>query len=135
MSDPDGGQSPSLELAPNFPGMEPDGRGPDIKHDEVRSVLSRLRRELETLRGNAPASMSATWSGPGTVGNVAGLSNVGSAETGPWEVASGFGVNTAKAYEVFSGSYSEFLDCIEEWALAVEKAIDNYERGHLDSSA
>ncbi|WP_049570651.1 hypothetical protein [Nonomuraea sp. SBT364] len=135
MSDPDGGQSTSLELAPNFPGLEADGRGPYVDHQGVRSALSRLRRQLETLRGSAPAGMSATWSGPGTIGQVAGLSNVGSSETGPWQVASGFGENTATAYTVFNGSYSDFLDCIEQWAAAIEKAIDNYERGHAASSA
>jgi hypothetical protein len=140
MSRPDdsgmGTPVPELDLPKNFPGLGgDDGQGPDIDHAGVREVISRLRKELGTLRGSAPASMSATWSGPGTVAEVAGTGNIGSQETGKWEVARFFGGNTAQAYEVFGGSYYELLDHVEKWADAVEKAVNNYEKGHADSSA
>ena len=140
MSRPDdsgtGTPLPELELAKDFPGLGGDsGQGPDIDHTGVREVISRLREELGTLRGSAPASMSATWSGPGTVAEVAGTTNVGPGETGKWEVARYFGANTAQAYEVFGTSYYELLDHVEKWAAAVEKAVSNYEKGHADSSA
>lgn len=127
---------PELELAKNFPGLDGDnGQGPDIDHAGVRAVLSRLREELGTLRGSAPPSMSASWSGPGTVAEVAGTGNVGPQQTGKWEVASSFGANTAQAYEVFGSSYYELLEHVEKWADAVEKVVSNYEKGHADSSA
>ncbi|GAB2916240.1 hypothetical protein ACFMQL_18880 [Nonomuraea fastidiosa] len=132
----DGGSPvPELELAKDFPGIEDDGRGPYVDHTEVRKVVSRLREQLGALRGNAPANMSATWSGPGTIGEVSGLGNVGPAETGSWEVASSFGYNTEQAYKVFGGSYGQLIDYVEKWADAVERAIANYEKGHADSSA
>ncbi|MET8861475.1 hypothetical protein ABZW11_00830 [Nonomuraea sp. NPDC004580] len=130
-----GSPVPELELAKDFPGLEDDGRGPYIDHSEVRAVVSRLREQLGSLYGNQPANMSATWSGPGTVGEVAGLGNVGPGETGPWEVASSFGYNTARAYEVFGDSYTKLIDYVEKWAEAVERAVANYEKGHADSSA
>ncbi|MFG2077424.1 hypothetical protein SAMN05421874_106100 [Nonomuraea maritima] len=131
-----GSPPPELALAPDFPGLgEDDGRGPYVDHGELRAVVKRLRKHLGTLRGNPQPSMSATWSGPGTVGEVAGLGNVGPAETGAWEVASSFGYNTKQAYEVFGDSYYRLLEQAERWADAVEQAISNYEKGHIDSSA
>jgi hypothetical protein len=36
---------------------------------------------------------------------------------------------------VFGTSYYELLEHVEKWATAVEKAVSNYEKGHVDSSA
>ncbi|MFC4115559.1 hypothetical protein [Nonomuraea zeae] len=132
----EGSPPPELELARNFPGLgDDDGRGPYVDHEGVREVIRRLRRRLGALSGQAPASMSATWSGPGTVANVAGLGNVGPTSTGSWEVASNFGLNVENAYEVFGPSYSKLQEQADKWAEAVEQAIVNYEKGHKDSSA
>ncbi|WP_043620950.1 hypothetical protein [Nonomuraea candida] len=126
---------PGLELPRDFPGLgDDDGRGPYVDHTELRRVVGRLRTALESLRGSAPASMSATWSGPGTVGEVSGLGNLAPEAAGKWEVASGFGYNISHAGEVFGGSYGQLLEYAEKWADAVEKAITNYETFHRDSS-
>ncbi|AQZ66689.1 unnamed protein product [[Actinomadura] parvosata subsp. kistnae] len=132
-----GSPAPELELPANFPGLGDDAAtgGPYVDHTELRRVVGRLRTKLDSLRGNAPASMSATYSGPGTIGEVAGMGNVGPQETGQWEVASSFGANTEQAYTVLDPSYGKLLDHVEQWVDAVEKAIANYERFHQDSSA
>ncbi|MGN9836761.1 hypothetical protein ACTMTI_01430 [Nonomuraea sp. H19] len=136
---PEGGSPPpELELAKDFPGLgEDDGRGPYVDHAAVRDVISRLRKNLGGVyvQGTPQASMSATWSGPGTVGEVQGLGNVGPEATGKWEVASNFGANFEQAYKAFGESYSQLVDHIEKWADAVERAIVNYEKGQKDSSA
>ncbi|WP_433437712.1 hypothetical protein [Nonomuraea sp. CA-141351] len=125
-----------LKLAKDFPGLgEGDNRGPYVDHTAVREVLSQLRKDLGGVHGNPQPSMSATWSGPGTLGEVQGIGNVGPEATGTWEVASNFGGNFESAYKVFGESYSQLVDYIEEWASAVERAIANYEKGHTDSSA
>ncbi|GAA3242617.1 hypothetical protein [Nonomuraea helvata] len=135
-----GSPPPDLKLAPNFPGLTgDDGGGPYVDHHEVRAIVSRVRKQVQGLLtdpGARPSpSMSATYSGPGTVGEVAGMGGVGPDETGKWEVADYFGQNISRAYDVFGGSYSELVTYVEKWADAVEKAIDNYEKGHADSSA
>jgi hypothetical protein len=125
-----------LELARNFPGLgDDDGRGPYVDHKGVRDVIGRLRENLGALSGNPLPNMSATYSGPGTVPNVAGLAMVGPESSGSWEVASAFGLNVENAYEVFVDSYVKLQEQAEKWADAVEQAIVNYEKGHQDSSA
>ncbi|MGI5161056.1 hypothetical protein [Microbispora sp. CA-102843] len=131
----DGSPPPKLRLPESWPGL---GGGPDelyIDHTRVRQVLKGLREELGTLRGRAPASMSATWSGPGTAGEVQGLTNVGPSETGPWETAKYFGLNAEQAHEVLGGKYQLLIDRIEAMVNAVEQAVVNYEKGHTSSSA
>jgi hypothetical protein len=132
-----GSPVPELELTKNFPGLDGNGSddGPYVEHTRVREIIGQLGRDLESLRGSAPASMSATWSGPGTVGEVAGLGNVGPGETGQWEVAQSFGSNTEQAYTVFGGAYGSLIDHVEKWVAGVERAVANYEKSHRDSSA
>ncbi|MEV0380010.1 hypothetical protein [Nonomuraea sp. NPDC050643] len=126
---------PGLTLAKDFPGLGAGGQGPYVDHVAVRDAVSRLRKNLGSVYGNPQPSMSATWSGPGTIGEVQGLGNVGPEATGKWEVASNFGANFEQAYKAFGDSYSQLLDYVEKWAEAVEQAIVNYEKGHKDSSA
>ncbi|MEV4353360.1 hypothetical protein ACWEPL_44545 [Nonomuraea sp. NPDC004186] len=126
---------PGLELAKDFPGLSGNGGGQYADHEGIRDVVSRLRKNLGSVHGNPQPSMSATWSGPGTIGEVQGLGNVGPEATGKWEVASNFGANFESAYKVFGESYSQLIDYVEKWAEAVERAVSNYEKGQRDSSA
>ncbi|SEG99439.1 hypothetical protein SAMN05444920_11342 [Nonomuraea solani] len=126
---------PGLELAKDFPGLGPGGGGPTVDHTAVRDAISRLRKNLDPVYGSPQPNMSATWSGPGTVAQTAGLGNVGPESTGKWEVANNFGGNVEQAYKAFIDSYSELVEYVEKWAGAVETAITNYEKGHKDSSA
>jgi hypothetical protein len=130
-----GSPPPELELAPGFPGLEDDGRGPYVDHQGIREVISRLHRELDALRGSPLPGQSATESGTGTVPNVAGRGHVTTMDTGTWEVASNYGYNTARAYEVLNGSYGDLLEIVQKWAEGLERALANYERGEVDSSA
>ncbi|GLX04204.1 hypothetical protein [Microbispora sp. NBRC 16548] len=134
-----GSPPPKLRLPEGWPGLDgsPDGAagGPYIEHTRVLQVLKGLREELGSLRGRAPASMSATWSGPGTAGEVQGLTNVGPAEAGPWDAAKYFGLNAEQAHEVLSGKYQLLIDRVEALVTAVERAVANYEKGHKSSSA
>lgn len=134
-----GSPPPKLRPPEDWPGLDgsPDGApgGPYIEHTRVRQILKGLRDELGSLRGRAPASMSATWSGPGTVGEVSGLTNVGPEQTGPWETAKYFGLNAEQAYEVLTGKYQLLIDRVEAMVSAVEQAVANYEKGHKSSSA
>ncbi|MBE1590219.1 hypothetical protein ACFPOI_04225 [Nonomuraea angiospora] len=126
---------PGLELAKDFPGLGGNSGGQYADHEGIRDVVSRLRKNLGSVHGNPQPSMSATWSGPGTISEVEGLGNVGPESTGTWEVASNFGANFETAYKVFGESYSQLVDYVEKWADAVEQAVSNYEKGHRDSSA
>jgi hypothetical protein len=133
---PDGGSPPpKLRMPESWPGLDGGPADVYIDHTRVRQILKGLRDELGTLRGRAPASMSATWSGPGTAGEVQGLTNVGPAETGPWEAAKYFGLNAEQAHEVLSDKYQLLIDRIEAMVSAVEQAVVNYEKGHTSSSA
>ncbi|MEV6031675.1 hypothetical protein AB0L65_11035 [Nonomuraea sp. NPDC052116] len=138
MSYPDDNDTPvpKLELAKDFPGLSGnDNRGPYADHEAIRDALKNLRTALGSTHGDPHPSMSATWSGPGTISEVEGLGNVGPESTGTWEVASNFGANFETAYKVFGESYSQLADYVEKWAAAVEQAVSNYEKGHRDSSA
>ncbi|AWS46448.1 hypothetical protein [Streptosporangium sp. 'caverna'] len=132
-----GSPIPKLELRKDWPGLDEAGRkdGPDVKHAEIRKIIQVLRSELAALKGGGQASMSATWSGPGTLGEIAGLGNVGSAETGTWETADYFGRNITQAYTVLNGKYQAFAEQYEALVVALEKAIRNYEESHDGSSA
>ena len=133
---PDNGSPPpKLALPESWPGLGGSAEEVYIDHARVRQILKGLRDELGTLRGRAPASMSATWSGPGTAGEVQGLTNVGPTEAGPWEAAKYFGLNAEQAHEVLGGKYQLLIDRIEAMVIAVEQAVVNYEKGHTSSSA
>lgn len=132
-----GSPPPELELRKDWPGLDEAGRraGPDVDHTQIRKIAQALRSELAALKGGAPASMSATWSGPGTLGEISGLGNVGPAETGTWETADYFGQNVAQGYTVLNGKYQAFAEQYEALVVAIEKAVENYEKGHDASSA
>lgn len=131
----DGGSPPKLRMPDDWPGLGEGSGDVYIDHTRVRQILKGLRDELGTLRGRAPANMSATWSGPGTAGEVQGLTNVGPAQTGPWEAAKCFGLNAEQAHKVLSGKYQLLIDRIDAMVSAVEQAVANYEKGHKSSSA
>jgi hypothetical protein len=132
VSDDSGGRD--LALPESWPGLDP-GADISIDHTRVRSILRGLRDDLGALKGQAPASGSATWSGPGTAPNVEGTARVGPAETGSWATASAFGSNVEQAYVVLSGTYLELIDRIDDMIAAVELAVTNYERAHAASRA
>ena len=57
------------------------------------------------------------------------------AETGTWETADYFGQNVTQAYTVLNGKYQAFAEQYEALVVAIEKAVENYEKGHDASSA
>lgn len=124
-----------VELPADWPGLDSDTGGPYIDHTRVREIIGTLREELSTLRGQAPAGMSATWSGPGTLPEVQGLSRVGVKETGAWGAAMFFGINATKGSTSLSTTYESLVDRIDAMITAVEKAVTNYEEGQTRSSA
>ncbi|MFI9554101.1 hypothetical protein [Nonomuraea endophytica] len=133
---PDDGGSPppSLELTPNWPGLDGygDHDGPHIDHTRVKQILKVLREDLGALKGKAGA---LSGSGAGTPTDLKSTGNVGPAQTGTWEIANYFGQNTTQAYEVLSGKYLMLIDHVEKLITGIEKAVQNYEKGHQDSSA
>ncbi|MFI6293148.1 hypothetical protein ACIBEJ_16280 [Nonomuraea sp. NPDC050790] len=130
----DGGSPPpSLELAPNWPGLDGygDHDGPHIDHVRVKQILKVLREDLGALRAKAGA-ISA---GGGTPADLKSAGKVGPAQIGTWETANYFGQNAEQAYEVLSGKYLMLIDHVEKLVAGIEKAVLNYEKGHRDSSA
>ncbi|MFF5212403.1 hypothetical protein [Streptosporangium sp. NPDC000396] len=130
---------PELELAKNWPGLdgtdEGSGSGPELNHTRIRQIFQALRDDLQALQGKSPGSMSATWSGPGTLGEVSGLGNVGPSDTGKWQVADYYGQSVEQGYTVLSGKQQMLFDGCEALITALEKAVTNYEKGHDASSA
>lgn len=131
MSDPDA-RMPRSE--PVWDGLDPEEER-YLEHEPVRQVGRDLRKELAGFEGQAPAGGSATWSGPGTFTQFGVLGNVGPKQTGAWETATLFGENVAKGYEVMFAKYKELIGKFEEMGVAIEKAVDNTDQGHKDSSA
>ncbi|SDQ42848.1 hypothetical protein [Thermostaphylospora chromogena] len=123
------------ELPADWPGLDGDTGGPHIDHTRVREILGTLRQELSTLRGQAPANMSATWSGPGTLPEVQGLSRVGTRETGSWGAAQYFGLNATQGSTSLSSTYQSLIERIDAMITAVEQAVTNYEEGQTRSRA
>ncbi|GAA2391712.1 hypothetical protein [Nonomuraea africana] len=125
---------PEVELTPNWEGLDPDVER-YLEHDSVRDAARGLRKELSDFEGAAPGGGSATWTGTGTFTQFEVLGNVGPRETGAWETATYFGENIAQAYEVMFTKYKELVGRIEVLGIAIEKAVDNTDQGHKDSSA
>ncbi|MEU7896859.1 hypothetical protein AB0B45_28855 [Nonomuraea sp. NPDC049152] len=128
-------QPPEVPLHPDWEGL--DEKAPRyMHHDSVRDAARNLRKDLlSDFEGSAPAGGSATWSGPGTFTQVEVLGNVGPKDTGTWPTADYFGQNVARSYEILFGKYKELVGKIEAIGVAIEKAVDNTDQGHKDSSA
>ncbi|MEU4326317.1 hypothetical protein [Nonomuraea dietziae] len=128
-----GSPPPKVELTPKWDGLDPDAEV-YLDHDSVRAAGRGLRKELD-FEGAAPANGSATWTGTGTFTQFGILGKVGPRETGAWETATYFGENIAQGYEVMFAKYKELVGKIEAMGIAIEKAVDNTDQGHKDSSA
>ncbi|MFI6391843.1 hypothetical protein [Nonomuraea sp. NPDC050540] len=131
----DWGQAPpSLELTPNWPGLDGygDHDGPHIDHTRVKQILKVLREDLGSLKGKA-GELSA--GGSGTPADLKTASSIGPEQTGKWDVANYFGQNATQAHEVLTGKYLMLIDHVEKLVEGIEKAVQNYEKGHQDSSA